>query len=413
MNAISSRTIARQLKRHYVLVLALGAFFTILTFLSMRNLFILQSGLSTLEKAGTQQELLLEKNLLLGDKLMALPQPTHAGETQAQLAANLRQLESQFQGFKCLQKQIGSPNGHREVKKIFSFPPHNLETNFQKFSDEMKALTQLPLDQLPRHRSRWQAAKSLAETKLLPSLDKLNQTLGVVHEQQLQWKKTVAAITLLISLLTLFSLGLVLFWRLVFQIQKSTSQLERENRELQALSSIDSLTGLANRRHFDKVLEDEWRRCLREQQPLSLLLIDLDYFKTYNDTYGHQMGDRCLRQVAQILRGEVGRPGDLVARYGGEEMAVILPHTTLSGATTLGLRICERVEKANLEHRGSIASDWVTVSVGVASLYPHEMSRPGLLVTEADQALYEAKTCGRNQVKNMIQVSKDRFIPQV
>ena len=164
---------------------------------------------------------------------------------------------------------------------------------------------------------------------------------------------------------------------------------------------IDSLTQIANRRRFDEYLHQEWVRHARIQQPLSVLLCDVDHFKLYNDHYGHQAGDECLRAVAKIL-GLGRRANDLLARYGGEEFALVLPHTDLTGALLVAERLCMDVSRAGLPHAGSPVSGVVTVSIGVASATPslREPGDPSLLVEDADRNLYIAKHRGRNQVSH-------------
>lgn len=175
-------------------------------------------------------------------------------------------------------------------------------------------------------------------------------------------------------------------------------QLQIAYQGLQQLVIQDGLTGLANRRHFDRVLYQEWNRLRREGSPLSLLLLDIDYFKQYNDSYGHLAGDFCLQEVAQVLQNIVQRSSDLVARYGGEEFAVILPNTQTSEAVEVAERIREQVEALQIPHRESEVSNYVTMSIGVATLIPIEHLTPQIVIHTADQALYQAKQNGRNSI---------------
>lgn len=174
-------------------------------------------------------------------------------------------------------------------------------------------------------------------------------------------------------------------------------QLERLNQSLQRLASLDSLTQVANRRRFDEHLDQEWRRMAREQQPLSLILCDIDYFKIFNDTYGHQAGDECLQQVARAISRSIKRPGDLVARYGGEEFGVILPHTRADGAVQVGEEIRANVAGLKIEHLGSLWNQ-VTLSLGVATIIPSYEASVANLIAVADKALYQAKSEGRDRV---------------
>lgn len=180
-----------------------------------------------------------------------------------------------------------------------------------------------------------------------------------------------------------------------FQLYK---QLEAANQELQRLVSSDGLTKIANRRRFDEYFDLEWRHMAREVLPLSLILCDIDFFKAYNDTYGHLAGDCCLQQVANAISRKAKRPGDLAARYGGEEFAVILPKTEANGALDLAEKIREAVKKLEIVHAGSPICQYVTLSLGVASMVPDYKTSVATLIAAADKALYQAKEEGRDRV---------------
>ncbi|MBA3943893.1 MAG: diguanylate cyclase [Herpetosiphonaceae bacterium] len=182
------------------------------------------------------------------------------------------------------------------------------------------------------------------------------------------------------------------------ELVQVTKQLEAANQLLHHLSLTDGLTGVANRRHFDQVLMIEWTHARRTGTQLALLLIDIDYFKPYNDRYGHQAGDDCLRRVAAAFAGAVMRMGDLVARYGGEEFAIILPQIDREGACMIAERLRHAVMELAIHHPESSVRDVVTVSIGVAALVVGRDDSPARLITLADQALYQAKREGRNRV---------------
>ena len=170
------------------------------------------------------------------------------------------------------------------------------------------------------------------------------------------------------------------------------------NEELQRLATLDGLTQIANRRRFDEYLESEWQRLKREQLSLSLILLDVDFFKLYNDTYGHLGGDDCLRQLASALKNIVKRPADLVARYGGEEFTIILPNTEIQGAIYVAQTIRQAVRDLAIPHAQSRVCDRVTVSLGVVSIVPNSEISPPDLINAADKALYVAKQQGRDRV---------------
>lgn len=176
------------------------------------------------------------------------------------------------------------------------------------------------------------------------------------------------------------------------------SDRKRLEAALQKQANLDALTQLANRRAFDHHLKLEWGHCLRSQQPLSLILCDVDYFKAYNDFYGHPRGDQCLVQVAQVIQQSVRRTGDLAVRYGGEEFALLLPNTTLDAARQIALALQVRLRERGLIHAGSGISNYVTVSLGLVAHIPQLGNAPESLLPVADQALYEAKRQGRDRL---------------
>jgi diguanylate cyclase (GGDEF)-like protein/PAS domain S-box-containing protein len=174
-------------------------------------------------------------------------------------------------------------------------------------------------------------------------------------------------------------------------------ELKRVNEQLALLTVTDGLTGVGNRRLFDKTLQDEWQRCARQGVPLGLLMIDIDHFKKYNDHYGHQGGDAVLTQVAQVLKQCVKRSGELVARYGGEEFSLLLPGSDAAAAAVVARRCVEAVQAAQIPHDASPVSRWVSLSIGVASRVPSAGLSPEDFLKMADAALYEAKDAGRNR----------------
>lgn len=167
--------------------------------------------------------------------------------------------------------------------------------------------------------------------------------------------------------------------------------------ELHLLSTTDSLTGLANRRHFENCFDSEWRRAIRTQDSIALIMIDIDHFKKYNDRYGHQAGDDCLRKVCDALKDYAQRSGELIGRYGGEEFVVLLPRMTLVRAQALAESMCRRIASLNIEH-GESMDNKVTISIGIAAMVPSMTDEPANLLRIADRCLYRAKADGRNRV---------------
>jgi diguanylate cyclase (GGDEF)-like protein/PAS domain S-box-containing protein len=194
--------------------------------------------------------------------------------------------------------------------------------------------------------------------------------------------------------------------------KRGEQQLQAAYRTLEALAVTDPLTRLANRRRFDQCLSGEWRRALREHAPLSLLLIDVDMFKSYNDTYGHLRGDSCLKHLAETVQDVVTRPGDLVARFGGEEFAIVLPSTPNDGAMQLAELVCAAVRQRRLPHRGNPLG-YLTISAGCATMAPQPGQHAAMLIQKADDALYAAKRHGRNRACNANAADRESAVSRV
>ncbi len=182
---------------------------------------------------------------------------------------------------------------------------------------------------------------------------------------------------------------------------KTHLELKRHRDILENLSTIDALTEISNRRRFDEYYNAEWKRSTREATQLSMIIIDIDFFKLYNDNYGHSAGDDCLKQVAKCLYDLVNRPADLLARYGGEEFVCILPKTDMTGTMQIAEMMRTKIEDLNLLHEHSIISDHITISLGTATVLPSDRIEADILVKGADKCLYQAKEGGRNQVKGI------------
>ena len=186
--------------------------------------------------------------------------------------------------------------------------------------------------------------------------------------------------------------------RLQHENEKLNERLAHSNERLIRLTEIDPLTQVFNRRYMDRFLSAEWKTHREEKRALSVLFIDIDFFKQYNDTYGHRAGDRCLSAVARALRKNIRTERDVVARYGGEEFAVILPHTECGEAQQIAERIMEDIRKLRIEHSASKVSDALTISIGIATIVPDTLHDEAIIINIADEALYSAKRTGRNRM---------------
>jgi len=177
-------------------------------------------------------------------------------------------------------------------------------------------------------------------------------------------------------------------------------ELKRNRDLLENLSTLDGLTNIPNRRRFDEIYIQEWNRALRTKSPLSLLFIDIDHFKNYNDLYGHMAGDDCLKAVARVLQSSLGRPADFLARFGGEEFIILLPDTTERGCLHLSEIIRSALRELHIEHRDSPVADHLTVSIGAVTCTDVTHCERSLLLEQADRLLYQAKHEGRNCVRS-------------
>lgn len=186
-------------------------------------------------------------------------------------------------------------------------------------------------------------------------------------------------------------------WQILQKQAIAKQHLQASNQKLLHLATTDGLTQVKNRYFFNQEIQHEWNRSQRENQPLSLILFDVDHFKRYNDYYGHQAGDLCLQKIAQVAQQSINRPADFVARYGGEEFAIVLPHTTKDGAIAIAQRIQETLHNLTIPHHQSDVSNIVSISLGVASTIPTEDRSCEEFIAQADQALYHAKHYGRDR----------------
>lgn len=190
------------------------------------------------------------------------------------------------------------------------------------------------------------------------------------------------------------------------QLEEANRKIRKANEKLKKLVLLDTLTGIPNYRRFDEVFKLEWRRAVRNKRPISVIMIDVDFFKLFNDTYGHQAGDECLQKVARQLKSRCRRPSDLVARYGGEEFIVVLSEIDLEGALVVAEKLRAGVEGLKIPHKKSEVKKILTISLGCASIIPTTKDKPADLFKTADQALYKSKENGRNRISTKVMSEK-------
>jgi diguanylate cyclase (GGDEF)-like protein len=221
----------------------------------------------------------------------------------------------------------------------------------------------------------------------------------VVMEIPFEEIESEAMSNFILTLITIFLIFLLFYIVLVFLIKKDEKLIE-SNKKLELLSNTDKLTTLANRHYFDSYLQQQWSLMKRLNKPLSLLMCDIDFFKQYNDTFGHHAGDECLIQIAQVFKNVVKRDTDLIARYGGEEFAIIIPDSSNEAATKIAKEVVEAVRSLQISHSRPDEKDIVTISIGVSTIVPTNANSTELLITSADKMLYSAKSNGRDRVQS-------------
>ncbi|MEA5550089.1 diguanylate cyclase [Anabaena cylindrica UHCC 0172] len=261
------------------------------------------------------------------------------------------------------------------------YVPQYLDGRVRAIEDIYTAgISQCHLDLLAEHQVRANLVVPILQGQKLWGLLIAHQCSGPRHWRQLE-----------ISLLS----------QLATQVAIAIKQSELYQ-QVQLQATVDGLTQISNRRRFDEYWSQMWEQMNQDQAPLSIILCDIDFFKLYNDTYGHPAGDDCLRQVAAAIKKAGNRPDDLVARYGGEEFVIVLPNTSTQGAVQVAERIRAEVKALKITHKNSAVSDYITLSMGVASIIPDQISSPAALIAEADQALYQAKMEGRDRLRTSI-----------
>ena len=387
------------LTRTYVLALSVIAFLTLTIFITMHQVILTQADSARLVNVSGSQRFLSQKIALISVELVDASKPGDRDLFRQQLLSTIEQIQKQHQELvqdspQLLPLQQLSP----QMQTMYFNPPINIQTRINRYTSEALSLANEPVHLLSRDNPHLTYILLNSEN-LLQSLDQivsLYQQESEAKVQRLQMLETTSGV---IILLTLAFLGLYIFRPLANTLLEERAQLERVNQELAFLSSVDGLTGIANRRHFDQFLSQLWSQATRNGEPIALIMCDIDFFKAYNDTYGHLQGDECLKKVASALANSLKRQVDFVARYGGEEFVVVLSNTDVEGATKVAETLRANVENLAIPHRLSSITPNVTISLGVAIGYANSDVLPQTLIETSDNALYQAKQDGRNRYK--------------
>ena len=289
--------------------------------------------------------------------------------------------------------------------------PQNIELLMELFKDEYKIAAATNAQRALKIAASHTPPDIILADILMPEMDGYDLCLALKKDTKTQ-NIPVIFVTALSEILDEnrgFSLGAIDYITKPFHppVVKARVRLhldlKRKQELLEKYAFIDALTEIPNRRRFDEVMDCEWNRAMRSGNVLSLIFMDIDYFKTYNDTYGHDIGDECLRRVAACLQNSMRRAGDFVARYGGEEFAAILPYTNYTDAIAMAKHITKNVDDLAIEHKTSDACRHLSLSMGITTIRPSETSRPSDFLKTADTMLYSAKEKGRHSIQGIDQ----------
>lgn len=388
------------LKFGYVLALSFIACLAIINWLMVQAIIQNQSYSAAQVNTSGRQRMSSQEVAFLGLQLVESTDPKEREDLRLRLHQSVGLMKVNHKGLTegDTSMNLPSPPIPPVIHDLYFEAPVQLEEQLFKYISAAEKLEQTP-DSLLQKDSPHLAYILSERTQMKNALNNLVDHYQYESEKKVanlqRLEKRVLGITLLVLLVEAF----FIFRPLVNTVQREQRFLEDSNVELHQLSSIDGLTGIANRRAFDQFTEREWQQSRIKGKPMAVILCDIDNFKAYNDTYGHQQGDECLRSIAHAMQETVKRREDLVARYGGEEFVIVLPNTDLKGAQTIAEELRLVVASLNLRHESSLTAPFVTISLGVAvNRSSQEFSSALDLIQAADRALYLAKSSGRNQV---------------
>lgn len=391
------------LTKRYLLALGLIATLSISAFCIVYWVIHTQETYASIINISGRQRMLSQKAALLGTQLLHCKNEAEEIEIRNQLYEVKTLLEISHKGLISGNAALNLPGKpSKEIQNLYFSSPVLLDQQIRTFISHIDSLLKEPGQKLTYNNPHLVYLQNAARGELLKSLDSVVKQYELEAQQHIKRLQFLEIIIVSLTLMLLLFEALFIFRPLVRHVYKETSQLRNYNNQLQVLSSYDSLTGIANRRFFDQHLAKEWEGAVISSSWLSLILIDIDFFKNFNDTYGHQAGDRCLAEVASALHASLNRSSDFVARYGGEEFAVILPDTDCRGAMLVAEKLRREIENLRIPHAKSAVADYVTVSIGVSSTMPVQYNNPEKLIAEADDALYSAKRAGRNRVMHYV-----------
>ena len=372
---------------------------SIAAYVTMHQLTITQETSAAIVNTSGRQRMLSQKSALYSTRLATSTDEKEQKKYRKELTNALLLFEKSHESLTRIDSHLnifGDPS--EKINQIYYGPPNYLDRRLKNYKEEIIALMSTEKEDLNKDNPHLKNILANAP-KILDSLDLAVSQYQAESEAKITLHETLEMVFLSATLLILLLLALFIYRPIVKRIENETDKLNEANLKLLQLSAVDGLTGISNRRAFEEFFEMQWRRATREEKPVSAIMIDIDFFKNYNDAYGHLKGDDCLKSVTSAIRRSLNRPADMVARYGGEEFIILLGDTDVDGAMNVAKIVKTIVEDLKIRNKKSEISDYVTVSAGVATTIPKPADKRADLIEAADNALYKAKHAGRNRIK--------------
>ena len=384
------------MRGRYVMALLLLAGLALAEYAAMSELVQTQLDRARLLERSGRQRVLVQRAALLSQQLVDAPDPGSRGVVRIGLELTGEALRAAHDSLIGLRGKSSHAEWVRHVY-LEDFP--RIESQIRSYLRSVESLSAASDSALTTDNPDFKAVVTAASGPTSEAVDDLVARLLAGTETEIRRMHAVAVGTLLATAAVLVLVGGFIFEPMVRRIIQKRRVLVRVNETLARLSAQDALTGIGNRRSFEERIAEEWLRAFRNETSLSLLMIDIDHFKAYNDRYGHPAGDECLKLLTRDFQARLRRPADFLARYGGEEFAILLPETDAEGAAIVAQDLRRRTLSLALPHEASPVADVVSISIGVATAIPTTRV-PGhrSLVDAADGALYAAKSSGRNRV---------------
>ena len=378
------------LRRRFLAALALVGAIAAGEYVAMRVLLDRESDRTALLERAARQRMLVQRAAVLTHEILGAP-PARRDSLRQEMAGVVEAID---------QWHVTTVHGERltpEQQRAFFEDPLQLDRSLHAYLEAMREVADGPDSAVVLTGRSVRIVIAAARGGPSATLNALVDRLVAESVAAIRQGERISQLMLIGLLVLLLGIGFGMFRPALRQLEREHHLRTRAFEQLRALSTQDALTEIPNRRAFDQWFEEEWRRAQREHHNIALLMADIDHFKLYNDAYGHQRGDDCLRQIAAALAGTVARPADFVARYGGEEFAIVLPQTTDHGSHGVAEALRRAVEALGLPNARGTGP--VTISVGAAIITPTAADGPEALVAAADRALYRAKQNGRNRVE--------------